>query len=185
MFEWIPTIETERLILRERSPDIVKRIFEDYDKDAQMIFFNFESEKDLETEKERFKKGYSSWHLTFKTWDIIEKLSFKNIGFCGFHAWYLRHDKAEIGYALNNDESKRKGYMSEAVTPIIKHGFEEMNLHRIEAYVGTSNIPSTKIVEKHHFQYEGHIKEDYLRDGIYEDSLVYGLLTSAYKKRKP
>lgn len=185
MFEWIPTIETKRLILRERTPEIVKSVFEDYDTNAQMIFFNFQSEEELEVEKKKFEKGYRSWHLTFKTWDIIEESSQKNIGFCGFHAWYLRHDKAEIGYALNNDESKRKGYMSEAVTPIIQNGFDQMNLHRIEAYVGTSNVPSTKIVEKHGFVYEGHIKEDYLSDGIYENSLVYGLLKSKYKEGKP
>jgi len=180
MFEWIPTIETERLILRERTPDIAKRIFEEYDKNHQMIFFNFQSEEELNVEKAKFNKGYSAWHLTFKTWDIIEKASHNNIGFCGFHAWYLRHDKAEIGYALNNEASKRKGYMSEAVSPILNYGFKEMNLHRIEAFVGTSNIPSTRIVEKHGFLYEGHIKEDYLRDGIYEDSLVYGLLKRNY-----
>lgn len=176
MFNWIPTIETERLILRERTPEIQEKILRDYDQDTQMTFFNFTSKEELLKEKEKCEKGYSTWHLTFKIWDLIEKSSKLNIGFCGFHAWYLRHDKAEIGYALNNDIHKRKGYMSETVSTILKYGFDQMNLHRIEAYVGTSNIPSTRIVEKFGFQYEGHHKEDYLRNGIYEDSLAYGLL---------
>lgn len=56
MFEWIPTIETKRLILRERTPEIVKIVFEDYDTNAQMIFFNFQSEEELEVEKKSLKK---------------------------------------------------------------------------------------------------------------------------------
>jgi ribosomal-protein-alanine N-acetyltransferase len=70
--------------------------------------------------------------------------------------------------------------MSEAVSRVIRYGFEEMKLFRIEAFVHPTNAPSIKIIEKNGFFYEGHKKQDYLVDGVYEDSLVYGLLKKDY-----
>ena len=134
MFDWIPTLVTQQLVLRERTAAIVQRIFNEYDEAAQLLFFNLSSVEELAVEKERLEKGYHGWSQSFIVWDLIERTTGKNIGFCGFHAWHIRHDRAEIGYALSDESAKRKGYMSEAVARVIQYGFEGMNLHRIEAF---------------------------------------------------
>jgi hypothetical protein len=46
--------------------------------------------------------------------------------------------------AKRYENYKRKGLMTEAVSSIIDYGFNKLNLHRIEALVGSNNIPSLK-----------------------------------------
>lgn len=180
VFDWIPKLETERLILRERTEAIAKKVVSEYGENIQLQYFNVATPEELAIEKEKLKKGYTSWSMGFLFWDIIEKTTGNQIGYCGYHAWYLKHDRAEIGYSLLSDDVKRKGYMSETVSRIIRYGFEDMGLFRIEAFVHHTNTPSIKIIEKNGFSYEGHKKQDYLKDGVYEDSLVYGLLKKDY-----
>jgi ribosomal-protein-alanine N-acetyltransferase len=169
IFNWIP-----------RTEAIAKKVVNEYNEEIQLQYFHAATKEALATEKERLEKGYSSWATGFITWDIIEKSTGNHIGHCGYHNWYLRHDRAEIGYWLLSGSVKRKGYMSEAVSRVIRYGFEDMKLFRIEAFVHPTNKPSIKIIEKNDFSYEGHKKQDYLVDGVYEDSLVYGLLKKDY-----
>ncbi len=180
MFDWIPRLETERLFLRQRTEDIAKRVIQEHSTAEQLVFFNTSDLLVLQEEKEKLAKGLTTWYLGFIVWDMIEKSTGNNIGFCGFHKWEYRHDRAEIGYAMIRESAKRKGYMSETVPRIIRYGFETMNLHRIEAFVHPSNVPSIKLIERSGFSYEGHKREDYKKDGINEDSLVYGLLKREY-----
>ena len=66
--------------------------------------------------------------------------------------------------------------MKEAMPEVINYGFEKMGLHRIEAMVGKDNEPSLKLLHAHGFVQEGLLREHYLIDGRYEDSLVFSLL---------
>lgn len=59
-----------------------------------------------------------------------------NIGWCGYHTWYIDHRRAEIGYAIRSDEYKAQGIMTEVMNAVLRYGFEVMNLHRIEAFIG-------------------------------------------------
>ena len=70
--------------------------------------------------------------------------------------------------------------MSEAILRIIDYGFSQMNLHRIEAFIGPANIASQKLVEKLGFQKEGVLREHYRKQGVIEDSIVYSLLKKEY-----
>ena len=94
------------------------------------------------------------------------------MGNCGYHTWWLDHNKAELGYWLN-ERSRGKGYMTEALETIIKFGFNEMNLHRIEAYINPDNLSSRKLVEKLGFSEEGMIRENYRINGKYLEQCVY------------
>lgn len=176
MFNWIPTLETRRLILRERNTQILDKIFKEYDESAQLQFFNFKTQEELIAEKDRFQRGYDSYYISYIFWDLIEKSTGNIIGACGYHTWIKTHNKAEIGYAITNENAKRKGYMSEAIQRIIQYGFDEMKLFRIEACISPENTPSVRLAEKNNFTREGIKREDYLKDGVYVNSALYGLL---------
>lgn len=141
-----------------------------------MDFFGFSALEELTSEQNRYEKGLSTFNKTFLYFQLIEKKTNQIIGWCGFHTWYTDHNRAELGYGLNADQFKGLGFMSEALPAVIEYGFTEINLHRIEALVAPWNTPSLKLLKSNKFEREGLMKEHYLKDGVYEDSEVYGLI---------
>ena len=127
-------------------------------------------------EQEKNNKGLSTYNREFVWFQLLEKENENFIGWGSFHILYTDHNRAEIGYGLSDDKYKNKGYMTEAMEFLIHYGFETMHLHRIEAFVGTTNVPSLQLMKKFGFEKEGHLKEHYFTKGMYEDSLVFGLI---------
>jgi ribosomal-protein-alanine N-acetyltransferase len=171
-------IETENLILRKIDIEVMNSIFESYSDDELMTFFGLSKTEELEKEKFRYENGLTTFNRSFLYFHLIDKTSNKVIGWCGYHTWAIDHDRAEMGYGLYADKWKQKGLMTEAMNVIIPYGFKEMKLHRIEALIGLENIASFKVLDKFGFQKEGELREHYLVDGKYEDSLMYSLLVT-------
>ena len=108
------------------------------------------------------------WALTLKDEDIV-------IGMCCY--WHFESDFrcGEIGFELGR-AYWRKGFMSEALPPVIGYGFGELELHRIEACPLASNTPSRNLLLKLGFIYEGKLRQRVLFRGGFEDQVYYGLL---------
>src|SRR2546428_8453278 len=128
-------LETKRLLLREINPEALNNLFNTASDSEIISFLGLNTEEGLEAEKTKFKNGLTTFNRSFTHFQLITKFDQKIIGSCGFHSWMLQHNRAEIGYSLYRDESKGKGFMTEAIKPIIVFGFEKMNLHRIEALI--------------------------------------------------
>lgn len=175
-------LETKRLLLREINPEVYQHLFTNCSDDEITTFLNLKTAEELAIEKEKFQKGFITRRLSFCNFQLIEKSSNKIIGACGFHTWYLPHSRAEIGYALTDESKKQKGFMAEALKPIIAYGFDVMKLNRIEAFANLDNIPSVKLLESNGFVYEGLLREHYFKNDKVEDSAVFGLLKSDYLK---
>lgn len=170
------TITTERLILRKFTPETFQYIFENFEESEIKVLLGHKSDAEFQKEKSKFLKGYETYNRSLLFFQIVDKESMKIIGGCGFHNWYFDHKRAELGYAITNEDFKRLGIMSEALQAIIDYGFDVMDLHRIEALVGSQNTPSLRLMEKFGFTKEGILKEHYFINGIFEDSVVYGKL---------
>jgi len=173
-------IETSRLILKGLSPDHMKYIFENYSKPEIKEILGHRSEEEYLKEESKYKNGYSSYNRSFILFQLIDKGSDNIIGRSGLHNWNAEHKRAEIGYLMADESFKMKGLMSEAVESIIDYGFNKMNLHRIEALVGTNNIPSLRIMEKNNFIKEGLLRQHYYIDGKYENSVMFSKLHIEY-----
>lgn len=174
-------IPTDRLLLKEVTSDVYNHIMSHYDDNAMMQLFGYNTEKELQAEKDRFTQGVSNYYTTFVRFMMVDKATGITIGQCGYHKWYKAHQKAEFGYSLFSDDFKNKGYMSEASAPIIAHGFEKMELNRIEAFASPANEPSIKLLQKLGFTYEGLMREHYCKNNVTEDSACYSLLKREYK----
>jgi len=48
-----------------------------------------------------------------------------------------------------------KGYMREGLTQVVRHAFDKMGLHRLEANIQPGNLPSIALAQSVGFQYEG------------------------------
>ena len=66
--------------------------------------------------------------------------------------------------------------MPEALRALIRFGFEEMDLNRIEATIHTENQRSRRVLAKLGFQREGLLRDFYCRDGLYNDQVQFSLL---------
>lgn len=176
-------LNTDRLLLREMNPVIYKKVIGTFEDDAIKKYFGYETEEQLKYEKERFYQGLTMAGRSFLYFQLIEKKSLKVIGWCGFHTWFLKHRRAEIGYELFDNEYKNKGFMKEALGPVLKYGFEKMNLFRIEALLSPENIPSKRLVQFYGFTEEGLLRSHYCKDDVLEDSAIYSILKPEFEGR--
>ncbi|CAM3562251.1 acetyltransferase, ribosomal protein N-acetylase [Flavobacterium saliperosum S13] len=173
-------LETQQLILRKLTPETYDYLFQQYNDNELKAFLGLVTEEELEKEKDKFRKGIATYNKSFVNFQLIDKQTNTVMGACGFHTWYTEHRRAEIGYALNSDVHKGKGIMSEALKAVIDYGFREMDLNRIEAFIGPKNEPSLRLVQKLNFTKEGHLRKHYCKNNIMEDSLVFSLLRDEY-----
>ena len=174
------TIETPRLLLQKLSPEKMIEIFEKNSDEEIIKILGLPNFQGLEKQKAIFDKGYESYNRSMINFQLVEKTSQKIIGNCGYHTWNSQHHRAEIGYALNFDEDKNKGYMTEALSKILEFGFKEMKLNRIEAVIGAENIPSYLLLKKFGFKKEGTMRGHYLVGEKFEDSDLYSLLSEEF-----
>lgn len=176
------TIETERLLIQKLDSETMNQIFELNNNNEIKKILSIITEEEFYRQKKIHQQGYESYNRKMLNFQIVEKQSSTIIGNCGFHTWNPQHHRAEIGYALNSDEFKNKGFMKEAVEKVIEFGFKEMQLNRIEALIDENNTPSKKLLHHFGFTREGNLRGHYLVNGIFEDSVIYSLLQSEYKK---
>jgi ribosomal-protein-alanine N-acetyltransferase len=157
-------------------------IFQTKSKEQVISILGHETDEAYEKELFKHNNGYASYKSAFKMFLLEEKSSKLIIGRCALHNWNTECFRAEIGYHIEKEANKQKGYMTEAVKSIIDFGFDQLKLNRIEAVVNPKNIPSLKIIQKFNFTQEGYLKQHFFVEGQFVDSLIFGLLKSEYKK---
>ncbi len=172
----LPTIETDRLLLRKMTFSDAGDIFE-YASDPQVSEYTlWSTHSSIEDSKFFLKtivKMYKRRELV--DWGIVHKAEKKFIGTCGFVEWSITHSRAEIGYALSR-KYWGEGYMSEAVSAVIDFGFREMLLNKIEARCEINNIASARVMEKVGMQLEGILRQQLFVKGRYWDLKTYSIL---------
>lgn len=85
------------------------------------------------------------------------------------------HSRGELGYWIALAEWGH-GYATEAARALAAFGFGELGLHRIQARHFRRNEASGRVMQKLGMQFEGVIREGYLRWGRFEDVSCYGVL---------
>lgn len=174
-------LETQRLLLKGLSPAGISHVFENFTKHEIKALLGHQTEEAFLQEEDKYKKGYDSYNRTFLLFLLVEKEASKIIGRCGIHNWNMAHSRAEIGYNITDESFKNKGYMTEAVEAIIRHGFCTLKLNRLEAIVGCANIPSLRLMEKFGFCREGVLRQHYPLNGTFEDSIMFSRLQQEYQ----
>ncbi len=174
----LESLTTPRIILKIFSPEDFIYVFENYSENEIKKILGHHSDEEYLKEKNKYENGYTTYNRSFKYFQIIEKESNVIIGGCGFHNWYPDHRRAELGYVITKEEYKGKGIMSEVLETVIDYGFKKMNLHRIEALIGTQNIPSLKLVAKFKFVKEGVLRQHYFVNNQFEDSVIFSKLVT-------
>lgn len=168
-------LQTDHLILNIATAETMEQLFEQCTNTEIARFMGITLEE-VPNEREKHKQGLTKYDQSFVHFFISEIGNNQVIGWAGYHIWNTKHHWAEVGYKLFDDRHKRKGWMTEALRVIIPYGFQVMELRRIEARVGQDNTASLRLLEKFGFQEEGVLRQNYLVNDTFENSIVFGLL---------
>jgi RimJ/RimL family protein N-acetyltransferase len=87
------------------------------------------------------------------------------------------HARAELGYWIGVPYWRR-GYATEAGRAVVRFGFEQVGLHRIQAHHFTRNPASGRVLEKLGMQLEGIRRHFVQKWEVFEDLAAYSILVS-------
>lgn len=100
----------------------------------------------------------------------------KVIGSIGvFRQQNIHRQTAELGYYIA-EEYWGRGLMTEAVTQVCRHVFENSDIIRIYAEPFAYNAASCRVLEKAGFKYEGTLRDNAVKNGKVIDMKMYSLL---------
>ncbi|WP_313691291.1 GNAT family N-acetyltransferase [Halorarum halobium] len=94
-----------------------------------------------------------------------------------------RSRSAELAYWLA-PERHGQGYGSDAAARMVRYAFEDRNLRRVGARLGSFNDASAALLESLGFEHEGTLREAAWFRGEYHDVLRYGLLREDWRDRR-
>lgn len=104
-----------------------------------------------------------------------------HIGVCDLHAIEPVNNMAEFGIMIGDKEYWSKGFGTETVKLMLKHGFEDLNLNRIYLYVVAEHSRGIKTYEAAGFKKEGMLRQALYKNGIYNDVVLMSVLHSEWK----
>jgi [ribosomal protein S5]-alanine N-acetyltransferase len=181
----IPTLDTERLRLRAlemRDASTITALLQERDiaLTAANIPYPFE-----EIDARAWVRGASETLFMGHsyTFAITRREDSAFMGAIGLEVT-ISHRRGEIGYWMGKPYWGA-GYMTEAARRLVRFGFEELNLNRIDGNCYVDNIGSARVLEKCGMTYEGTLRE-YLFNRVtqvYEDVRYYSILRSEYYAR--
>jgi RimJ/RimL family protein N-acetyltransferase len=171
-------LNTKRLIIREAAWDDLDDIFF-LESSPEVDEFNTLGIPDnkkitrdhlrpyIQDQKAEVRKKYC--------WCICLQTTNEFIGITGMNLSADRFKMGEIWYNLM-PMHWGKGYATEVAKRIIRFGFEDMSLHRIEAGVATENKRSIKVLEKAGMSIEGIRRKILPIRGEWIDNYHYAIL---------
>jgi ribosomal-protein-alanine N-acetyltransferase len=172
-----PVIETERMILRKMMHSDKNEILFLRSDPRTMQFLDREPLKNEEEALGLIQKILDALDKNEGiSWGIELKGNSRLVGTIGYWRMEKENFRAEIGYMIEPD-LQGKGYMQEAITAVIDHGFNVLNLHSIEANVNPLNKASIRLLERNGFVREAYHRENYYYNGKFLDSAIYSLIS--------
>jgi len=149
-----PIIETERIILRPFISEDAAAVY-DFNSNEAVIRYTGdvlftcieEAQAAITRIRENDYKKYGYGRLA-----VFHKKDQRVIGFAGLKC-LAEIGETDIGYRIL-PEYWNKGITSELIFPILKFGFETLELRKITGYVMPENSVSSHLLEKHGFQFQ-------------------------------
>lgn len=94
----------------------------------------------------------------------------------------VQHQVGEIAYVVN-PAYWGQGIATEVAQILLKFGFRELEIHRIQATCDCRNIGSAKVLEKSGMTKEGRLREHLWIKDNWRDSYLYSILEQERKAR--
>jgi RimJ/RimL family protein N-acetyltransferase len=106
----------------------------------------------------------------------IDTLDGVHIGGINFHFVVPESRKGHLGIMIGDKRYWSQGYGTDAMRTLVRFGFEQMNLNRIELTVDAPNERAVRCYRKAGFTVEGRLRESRYARGSYDDQFIMAIL---------
>lgn len=181
IFSHIPTLQTSHLTLRKMMVSDAMDMFAYAQNEEVTKYLTWKAHTDVMYTREYLQ--YIGTHYAigdFFDWAVVLTEEDRMIGTCGFTRFDYANNIGEVGYVLN-PEYWGRGIAVEAVREVMRFGFENLQLHRIEAKFIEGNTASLRVMEKTGMRFEGYHRDSMLIKGTYRTIGVCGILREEYE----
>jgi ribosomal-protein-alanine N-acetyltransferase len=171
-----PTFETERLRLRPFRKGDAKALHALYGDAGNLRYWGTDPSPDLASTRKML-----GWHISFHPlhyalWAVEEKKSGKVVGMINYHRRDRRERRVDVGW-MTLPRVQGKGYMTEAGRALLRHLFDRLKVHKVEALIRKENKPSAALAKRLGFRLEGGpIRDRWSVDGKWLSVMIYGLI---------
>jgi ribosomal-protein-alanine N-acetyltransferase len=146
----MPVLETERLVLRKFEQDDLKDILA-WEEISNGRNAKVEAQKFLEYCFGEYRAGGAG------PWGMQLKATGAMVGNCGFPHLIFEELCGEVNYYVDQ-RHRGQGLAPEAVKALLKFGFQEIGLARIQARCEPDNFGSERVMQKAGMKFEGFIE---------------------------
>ena len=182
-FSRLPRVETPRLVLRRITMGDAQDLFA-YSQDPEVArHVLWRAHKSIWD-----TRGYIRWiQQQYRSgepssWCIVEKATGSVIGTIGFMAYQPDNAAVEVGYSLAR-RCWNRGYMTEALSAVLRQAFVALRMHRVEAQHFTANPSSGRVMEKCGMTHEGRLRERVCNKGRFMDVEMWAILREDWEKQ--
>jgi RimJ/RimL family protein N-acetyltransferase len=135
-----------------------------------------------EMAEEKFIEGLGKTEAGKNAMFVMEAGDNKPIGTVGLSNIHPKDHHAVFGIAIGEKDYWSNGYGTEAARLIIRYGFEQLNLHRINSFAISFNERSLRLHLRVGFREEGQQREAVFKNGEYHDHVMFVLLRNEWQK---
>jgi diamine N-acetyltransferase len=159
--------------LRALEPEDLELLYEWENNDSYWIISNTFSPFSKYTLKRYLKNSHKSIYETFQLRLMIDhindKVAFGTIDIFDFDPF---HKRAGLGILIANEDYRRKGYASMALTCLIEYCFKTLQMHQLYCNILSNNAESINLFQKLGFVQCG-IKKDWIKtkDGYLDEHM--------------
>jgi len=114
--------------------------------------------------------------------DAMDGKRWVHIGGAGLHDIDWQSRFAEAGISIGDKRYWNRGFGTDAMRTLLRHGFDGLNLHRIYLRVFVDNERAIAIYRHLGFSEEGRLRKHFFRRGEYHDMLVMGILQPEWEQ---
>jgi RimJ/RimL family protein N-acetyltransferase len=111
---------------------------------------------------------------------VVETTDGEYVGSIGLVRIDSRNHSAEAGIVIGRPEEWGRGLGTDAMLVLLRHAFEELNLHRVGLRVYTFNQRAIRSYLKLGFSEEGRLREALFRHGAWHDVILMAILQEEY-----
>ena len=171
-----PILATKRLRLRPFRGSDVPAMHALYGDADNLRYWNTPPSPSLDATRRTMR-----WHLGYRPrnyvlWAVEESKSGQVIGMINYHHRNLHEKRVDVGWLIL-PQHQGKGFMTEAGRALLRHLFDDLGVHKVEALILRANKTSSALAKRLGFRLEGGpIRDRWSVDGKWHSVMLYGLI---------